>query len=91
MLPCFHFACRPDELNTHLTDYSFAIKVGKELYVRSIRTIDLASGVVNFYCDIATGEELHLVKRNASLVDTAEKISTVYARQTLPPHRRPAQ
>lgn len=69
---CHHFACRPDELNTHLTDYSFAIKVGKELYVRSIRTIDLASGVVNFYCDIAPGEELHLVKRT-SLVDTAEK------------------
>ncbi|MFZ8466559.1 FIST C-terminal domain-containing protein, partial [Staphylococcus aureus] len=44
-------------------DCSFAIKIGKEFYVRSIAKIDLNNGIVHFYCDIAPGEELILVKR----------------------------
>ncbi len=74
---CQHFECHKDDLLAKLADYSFAIKVGKELYVRSIRTIDLVAGVVSFYCDIAPGEELFLVKRT-SLVTTAREDFTSF-------------
>lgn len=72
---CQHFQCRSDALSSKLADYSFAIKVGKELYVRSIRTIDLVAGVVGFYCDIAPGEELFLVKRSGLIATAREDFS----------------
>lgn len=69
---CQSFGCRPQELDGKLAEYSFAIRVGKELFVRSISGIDLESGRVHFYCDIAPGEELVLVKRTG-LVDTTAR------------------
>lgn len=60
---CQSLSCRPDQIESKLADCSFAIKIGKEFYVRSIAKIDLNNGIVHFYCDIAPGEELILVKR----------------------------
>lgn len=69
---CETLGCRPEGLEQKLAEYSFAIKVGRELFVRSISRIDLATGRVHFYCDIAPGDELHLVRRT-SLVTTTER------------------
>lgn len=69
---CETLKCDPAELENKLAEYSFAIKVGKELFVRSISQLDLASGRVHFYCDIASGDELHLVRRT-SLVSATER------------------
>ncbi len=60
---CAHFRCAPEALEGKLADYSFAIQVGRELYVRSVVAVDLAAGRIRFYCDIAPGEELMLVRR----------------------------
>ena len=69
---CQKLACRPQELEEKLAEYSFAIRVGKELFVRSISRIDTESGRVHFYCDIAPGEELVLVRRT-SLVESTSR------------------
>ena len=69
---CQNFGCRPQELESKLAEYSFAIRVGKELFVRSISRIDLGTGLVHFYCDIAPGEEVVLVRRT-SLVDSTAR------------------
>ena len=69
---CQKLACRPQELDGKLAEHSFAIRVGKELFVRSISRIDTESGRVHFYCDIAPGEELILVRRT-SLVDSTAR------------------
>jgi len=61
---CSTFQCQPAELETKMTDYSFAIRVGEELFVRSIAKIDTEMDQVHFYCDLAPGEELLLVKRD---------------------------
>ncbi|MPQ66550.1 MULTISPECIES: methyl-accepting chemotaxis protein [unclassified Pseudomonas] len=59
------FKCTPQTLEQHLGDYSFAIRVGQELFVRSIARIDPAQGLVHLFCDVAPGEELLMVKRTS--------------------------
>jgi hypothetical protein len=41
---CAHFGCQPRELEGKLADYSFAIQVGKEMYVRSVVNVDPSAG-----------------------------------------------
>ncbi|WPC73099.1 methyl-accepting chemotaxis protein [Vibrio porteresiae] len=60
---CQHFHCQPQQLEKALEEYSFAVKVGDELFVRSVQSFNLAEQKVHFYCDIAAGETLYLVKR----------------------------
>ena len=67
---CDALSCTPENLLDRLADYSFAIRVGKELFVRSVHSIDLAQRKVNFYCDVAPGEELLLVKRTSMVEST---------------------
>ncbi|WP_018608600.1 methyl-accepting chemotaxis protein [Uliginosibacterium gangwonense] len=67
---CEMFKCKGGELEGKLAEYSFAIRVGKELFVRSISKIDLDANRIYFYCDIAPGEELLLVKRTGLVANT---------------------
>ncbi len=69
---CEALHCEPGKLLEQLADYSFAIRVGKELFVRSVHSIDIEQRRMNFYCDIAPGEELLLVKRT-SLVESTRR------------------
>ncbi|MCK9813425.1 methyl-accepting chemotaxis protein [Pseudomonas sp. MAFF 302046] len=69
---CETFNCPPGQLEQHLAQYSFAIRVGEELFVRSIARIDLQSERVHLFCDVAPGEELVMVKRTP-LVDETRK------------------
>ncbi len=62
-LLCRELKCQPDALESRLQEYSFAVKINDELYVRSVQSIDLAANKIHFYCDIAPGERLLLVKR----------------------------
>ncbi|MFN3987139.1 MAG: methyl-accepting chemotaxis protein [Rhodocyclaceae bacterium] len=67
---CDSLKCDRGSLEAKLAEYSFAIRVGKEIYVRSIARIDLDSGRVHFYCDVAPGEELVMVRRTGLASDT---------------------
>lgn len=69
---CDVFHCSPEKLEGKLADYSFAIKVGKELYVRSVHSLDLEKENINFFCDIAPGEELMLVRRTGFAATTEQ-------------------
>lgn len=60
---CEALRCAPQELEQRLADYSFAIKVGEEVFVRSISKIDFTNERVHLFCDVAPGEELVMVKR----------------------------
>ena len=60
---CEALRCVPQELEQRLADYSFAIRVGEEVFVRSISQIDFANERVHLFCDVAPGEELIMVKR----------------------------
>ena len=68
---CAQLHCATSELEQRLGEYSFAIRVGQELFVRSISRIDLAENRIHFFCDIAPGEELLLVKRTNFVDSTA--------------------
>ncbi len=69
---CQQFHCQAHELEGKLADYSFAIRVGQEIFVRSVVKVDVATRRVHFYCDIAPGEELLLVRRTG-LVESTER------------------
>ena len=50
-------------LEAKLQDYSFAIEIGGQLFIRSVSQIDFKADRVRFYCDVAMGERLYLVRR----------------------------
>jgi methyl-accepting chemotaxis protein len=60
---CSHFNCQESELAIKLQDYSFAIKREDNLLIRSISNIDLENRELNFFCDIAYGDRVFLVKK----------------------------
>jgi len=69
---CDALSCTKAELESRLANYSFAIKVGNELFVRSIARIDFERERVHLFCDVASGEELVMVKRT-SMVETTRR------------------
>ncbi len=69
---CHHFSCSQAQLAERLKGYSFASKVGDNLFVRSIANIGLTNKSLSFFCDTPLGTELHLVKAT-SFVEQTEK------------------
>lgn len=58
-----------EQLSKTLESYSFAVNIGDEPFVRAIAKIDEANDRVYFFCDLAMGEKLYVVRR-APLGDT---------------------
>ncbi|MCW8347945.1 methyl-accepting chemotaxis protein [Vibrio sp. ZSDZ65] len=65
-----HFRCRVDQVEQSLSDYTFAVKVQGEYFVRSVANIDVSEGKVHFYCDTPLGTELHLMRKTAFVEQT---------------------
>lgn len=61
-----------EQLKKTLESYSFAVEIGSEIFVRAISKIDEENDRVYFFCDIAMGEKLRVVRR-ARLLDTIAK------------------
>jgi methyl-accepting chemotaxis protein len=72
---CGTLKCSPANLEAQLAGYSFAITVGRELFVRSVSKLDIANNRVHFFCDIAPGEELLLVRRTGLVSNTQKDFS----------------
>ena len=58
---CNHYNCQPNELEAKLNNYSFAVKVEQELFIRSVSSIN-DDGSISFFSDFGFGERLFLVK-----------------------------
>jgi len=82
---CDTFKCTPTALEQKLADYSFAIPVGNEFFVRSVSTINLEAGTVHFYCDISPGEQLMLVKRQDLATITERDFKNFMSGKPAPP------
>ncbi len=52
-----------------LAGYTFAMRVGRELCIRSLQRIDEETKCLHFFCDVTAGEEIRLMRRT-KLVDT---------------------
>ena len=75
-----HFHCTAENLESKLIpEYTFAIKIGEELYVRALKSIDLKEKKIYFYCDFATGDEMLLLKQT-DFVKSTEKDYQAYTR-----------
>lgn len=73
---CEHFSCAPSQLESKLQAYTFAVKVGGDLFIRSVSKIDEKNNRVCFYADVSFGDELILVKTS----DFAEQTASDYSR-----------
>ena len=60
------------DLDAAMQQYTFASDINEDFFIRSVSALDHARGRLNLYCDIVTGERLHLMKRG-SLADTLAK------------------
>ncbi len=73
------FACKTvDELTQTLLSYSFSVEINGESFVRAVAKIDPDTKRVYFFCDIAVGEMIHVVKRE-SFIKTITKDWQVFA------------
>lgn len=54
-----------NSLNKALERYTFASDIRGENYIRNLMRIDEDTGKVYFFCDIATGEKLYLLRRTS--------------------------
>jgi len=59
---CSHFSCAPAQLDSKLQDFTFAVDVDGELFIRSVAKIDISADRIYFYADVSFGDELILVK-----------------------------
>ncbi|AXH08530.1 chemotaxis protein [Malaciobacter halophilus] len=67
-----YFSTPIESLPEILKDYSFAIKLDDEIYIRSISNVDISNKQLSFFCDVAFGDILYLVK-NKEFTSTTQK------------------
>jgi hypothetical protein len=85
---CLYFRCRRNELESRLSDFTFGIEINEELYVRSVSRIDTEKGLIYFYCDIAKGDELLLIKKTITKTTAPDVENYLKKRNPLPTARR---
>lgn len=61
-----------EQLTKVLESYSFAVEIGGEMFVRSVAKIDAANDRLYFFCDIAMGEKIYIVRRTP-LMETVSR------------------
>ncbi len=54
-----------DELNHVMQGYTFATDINGDDFIRSVASIDEANDRISFFCDVVTGEQLYLLKRDS--------------------------
>lgn len=67
---CEYLNCSIEKLPKVLEDYTFAIKLDEEVYIRSVSNVDIELKSISFFCDIAFGDILYLVKNKDFLSQT---------------------
>ena len=65
-----YFKVSSSEALKKLANYTFAIKIGNEYFIRSVATFN-DDGTVTFFCDIAPGDTLYLMEKNDFVQQTA--------------------
>lgn len=65
-----HFRCSVEQVEQRLTDFTFAVKVKGEYFVRSVASINISERKVHFYCDTPLGTELHLMRKTPFVEQT---------------------
>lgn len=76
---CEHFKCQPNELFKYMDmldnpgDYMFYIELNGEICIRSPKSLNLSDPdhkKMDFFCDVAEGEELQLAKKTQFIEET---------------------
>lgn len=76
----YQLSCTVEQLPDVLKDYTFAIKIGGEIYIRSVANVDVENKNLAFFCDISFGDVLYLVK-NKDFVSQTEQDYRNFASQ----------
>lgn len=74
----------PERLEEALKDRTCGVEIGGEVFVRSIAGIDLEAEIVTFYCDIAQGDDLLLLKATDFIEQTRKDIARFLAGKPQP-------
>ncbi|MDD2896890.1 MAG: methyl-accepting chemotaxis protein [Aliarcobacter sp.] len=82
---CHHLNCSLQDLKTVLADYTFAIEVDGELYIRSVSNLDIEKKQISFFCDISFGDLLYLVKNKEFVSQTNIDFANFSARKKSKP------
>ena len=69
----------PERLMDKLSGQTFGVDMNGEIFVRSVNAIDVAAGSVKFYCDVNSGDDLHLVSATDFGGETRQAINSFLA------------
>lgn len=72
---CAMLGCTSDQLEAKLSGYTFGIKLGNEIFVRSVSGFNYEKGTVSFYCDVNPGDVLHLVQATDFVQQTKQDVA----------------
>jgi hypothetical protein len=82
---CIYLNCKLEDLPQKLTEYNFAIKVDDEIYIRSVSNVDIENKEISFFCDIAFGDILYLVRNKEFVSQTDSDYRKYSASKTQKP------
>ena len=63
-----HFRCPEDDVARQMANYTFAVSVGDEMFIRSVAAY--GSDKTAFFCDIEFGDRLHLMQQTDFIAQT---------------------
>lgn len=81
----YQLKCSIENLPTVLEEYSFAIKLGDEIFIRSVANVDIENKHISFFCDISFGDVLYLVKRKDFIQQTDSDYRKFSSTKKMPP------
>ncbi|QKF80717.1 methyl-accepting chemotaxis protein [Halarcobacter ebronensis] len=82
---CQQLKCSLVELPEVLKNYTFAIKLGNDIYIRSVANVDIENKNIVFFCDISFGDILYLLKNK----DFVEQTQNDYKKFSSTKHVEP--
>lgn len=60
---CNDLRCSPELLEDSLSEYTFGVQIGEEIFEQSVASINIEEDYISFYTDIDAGDTLLLLKK----------------------------
>ena len=79
---CEYFKCTPEHLMDFMNEYTFAIDIGGEIFLRSVANVDLEKKKISFFCDVGSGDTIWIVKSTDFIENTRKSFQSFVAEKS---------
>jgi len=79
---CAYFKCAPERIMDFMNEYTFAIDIAGEIYLRSVADVNLERKTISFFCDVGKGDTLWIVKSSDFIENTRKDFQAFVAERS---------